>query len=138
VSCTAIDAAGNQTAKTFNVVLLTPPSLTSRAKAGKKKTLLKQLKLRNAPTGASVDVACTGRKCPKALKGDGLTLFNKGAVLDLGRLLKTPLPVGDKLVVTISSATIVTTIETLTIRKGKAPRVGTTCLPDGASTPTTC
>jgi hypothetical protein len=138
VSCTARDAAGNQTAKTFDVVLLTPPSLTSRAKAGKKKTLFKQLKLHDAPTGASVDVACIGRKCPKALKGDGLTLFNKGAVLDIGRLLKTPLPVADKIVVTISSPTIVTTIETLTIRKGKAPRVGTTCLPDGSTRPTAC
>jgi hypothetical protein len=138
VSCTAKDAAGNQTTKTFDVVLLTPPSLTSRAKAGKKKTLLKQLKLHNAPIGASVDVACIGRKCPKALKGKGLKLLNKGAVLDLGRLLKTPLPVGDKIVVTISSPTIVTTIETVTIRKGKAPQVGTTCLPAGASRPTTC
>jgi hypothetical protein len=138
VSCTARDAAGNQTSKTFDVVVLTPPSLTFRAKAGKKKTLFKQLKLHDAPIGASVDVACIGRKCPKALKGHGVTLRNQGAVLDLSRRLKTPLPAGDKNVVTISGPTIVTTIETLTIRKAKPPRVGTTCLPAGASTPTTC
>ena len=138
VSCTARDAAGNQTTKTFDVVVLMPPSLTWLAEAGKKTTLFKALKLHHAPTGALVRLACSGHECPKALKGKGVKLHNTGPVLDLSNRLKTPLPVGDKIIVTISSPMIVTTIKTLTIRKNKTPRLVTKCLPAGATTPTTC
>jgi hypothetical protein len=149
VSCTATDAAGNQAAKAFDVIVLPPqakpPSGPSRTILNYRyvfvrgnKTRLSSLQLRNVPTGATVTVACKGRGCPKALKGKGSTLHNKRSTLNLSKLVKRPLVSGTKLVIVISSPTTVKTIKTLVIRKGKAPQLKTTCLRTGAKKPTSC
>jgi hypothetical protein len=141
VSCTATDAAGNSITKSFDAVVFPPPTLTFRATVKKGRggtTRLTQLTLLNAPSGATVTVACQGRTCPKGLKGAGATVQNLGPSLSLGRFVKAWLATGTKVSVTTKGPTIVTTTTTLTMRKGKPPRASTACLPAGAASPTAC
>jgi HYR domain len=152
VSCTARDAAGNKTSKTFDTIVLAPapiatPTVTPRPSGAvlkyryavkQRKTHLTHLELRNAAAGLTVTVTCKGKKCPKALKGSGKVLKSKGSALNLTSLVRSPLLTGTRIVVSIAGPSIVTTIKTLVIRTGKAPTSGTTCLQPGATKPTAC
>lgn len=141
VTCTATDAAGNQTTKAFDALVVAPtpgatvlPSAQPGLKAinavlsfrfviQKQTTKLVQLKVKNVPKGATVLVRCTGSSCPKALRGKGRTLTSKGSTVSLATLIKTGLRKGTTINVTISSPGAVTAIKTLTVRKGQAPVV---------------
>ncbi len=141
VTCTATDAAGNTSTAAFAVVLdklaRSPVVLVYHAVA-KRKTRFTLLKLRNLPARASVTVTCTGRGCPAALRGKGVTLPGTSPSLKLTRLVKSRLKSGTRIVVTITAPGSRTTVKTIVIRKHKAPRVATTCVLPGASTAGAC
>jgi hypothetical protein len=141
VSCTATDAAGNQTTKAFDalVVAPTPPPavivtpkpapktinaiLSFRFTITKQTTKLVSLKVKNVPKGATVLVRCSGGNCPKALRGKGRTLTSRTSSVSLATLVKSGLRKGTTINVTISSPGAITAIKTLTVRQGKAPVV---------------
>jgi hypothetical protein len=151
VSCTATDAAGNTTTKSFDAVVFsvaapqgaTPspnaaPAPAPRPAAPKKinavlafrftiskqTTRLVQLKVKNIPAGSTVNLTCKGSSCPKKLKGAGLTKVSKGSSVSLATLVKTGLRGGTTINVTVSSPGAITSVKTLVVRKGKAPVVG--------------
>jgi hypothetical protein len=161
VTCTAKDAAGNATTKTFDAIVFPAaaapqPSVNpspSPAKSGpksinavlsfrftiaKQTTRLVQLKVKKLPKGATVIVTCTGSSCPKKLKGKGQTLTSKGTTLSLSTLVNTGLKSGTTINVAISSPDAITTIKTLEVRKGKAPVVADTCRQPGSQKPVAC
>ncbi len=142
VTCNATDAAGNTATKTFEAIVFAvnasaPIALPSQPSAPKKInavlsfrfTILKQatrlveLKVKNIPAGSTVTVSCTGRSCPKALKGKGLTRRSKGSSISLATLVKSTLKGGTTINVSVSSPGAITSIKTLVVRKGKAPVV---------------
>jgi HYR domain-containing protein len=149
VSCTATDAAGNATTKTFDAVVFsvaTPAAAPSspyaapaprpaapkkinavlafRFTISKNTTRLVQLKVKNIPAGSTVKVNCKGSSCPKKLKGKGLTTVSKGSSVSLATLLKTGLKGGTTINVTVSNPGAITSVKTLVVRKGKAPVIG--------------
>ena len=163
VTCTAKDAAGNATTKSFDTIVFpgaTPqastPSATTpatnttpglqqinavlsfRFTISKQTTRLVQLKVKNVPAGATVIVTCKGSNCPKNLRGKGLTMKSKGTSLSLATLVKTGLKSGTTINVSISSPGAVTSIKSLVVRKGKAPVVTNACRPPGAAKPVAC
>ena len=142
VSCTATDAAGHSTTKAFDALVVAPSPATVlsssvtqpglkqinavlafRFKIAKNTTRIVQLQVKNIPAGATVLVNCKGTSCPKKLRGRGLKLTSKGSSVSLATLIKTGLRSGTTLNVTISSPGAITTIKTLTVRKGKSPVV---------------
>ena len=142
VSCTATDAAGHTTTKAFDALVVAPSPATVlsssvtqpglkqinavlafRFKIAKNTTRIVQLQVKNIPAGATVLVKCKGTSCPKKLRGRGLKLTSKGSSVSLATLIKTGLRSGTTLNVTISSPGAITTIKTLTVRKGKSPVV---------------
>ena len=158
VSCTASDAAGNRTSKSFPTIVLPPPAITTvqttttgtpkprRSRAVllyrylfvKGGTRLPQFKLRNLRSGTSVTVTCKGRGCPKALKRGGVALQNKRSTLNLARLVRKPFKNKSTLYVEITEPGSLVTIKRLVVRTRKAPKLTTTCLQPGASKPTSC
>ena len=142
VSCTATDAAGHSTTKAFDALVVAPSPATVlsssvtqpglkqinavlafRFKIAKNTTRIVQLQVKNIPAGATVLVKCKGTSCPKKLRGRGLKLTSKGSSVSLATLIKTGLRSGTTLNVMISSPGAITTIKTLTVRKGKSPVV---------------
>jgi hypothetical protein len=142
VTCTAKDAAGNATTKSFDTIVFPAPAaqpsvnpstktepkainavLSFRFTIAKQTTRLIQLQVKKLPKGATVTVTCKGASCPKNLRGKGQTLTSKGSTLSLTTLVKTGLKSGTTLNISISSAGAKTTVKTLKVRKGKAPVV---------------
>jgi hypothetical protein len=160
VTCTAKDAAGNATTKSFDTIVFPAPAtqttivnqspgttaaaalkpinavLAFRFTISKATTRLVQLKVKNLPKGATVTVTCKGPSCPKKLKGSGYTMKSKGSALSLSTLVKSNLKSGTTLNIAISSAGAITTIKSLAVRKGKAPVVNT-CTASGTQ-PVSC
>ncbi len=161
VTCTASDAAGHTTTKTFDAAVFPgaapapnvnpAPGANTTGAAGlkpinatlafrftisKATTRLIQLKVKNLPKGATVTVTCKGPSCPKKLKGSGYTMKSKGSALSLSTLVKSNLKSGTTLNIAISSAGAITTIKSLAVRKGKAPVVNT-CTASGTQ-PVSC
>jgi HYR domain-containing protein len=162
VTCTARDAAGNTAGKSFDVIVLPQATASGPAPGGATSTpaattlkrssavllyrykykgsitRLFQLKLTGLEPKLTIIVACKGPGCPAALKGKGVTKGNTASSLNLVKFVRRPLKAGSKLVVTLSGGSIITTIKTLTMVKGKAPKIATTCLKAGATKPTSC
>jgi hypothetical protein len=161
VSCTATDAAGNATTKSFDAIVFpaaaaqpsvnpsspapaagapAPKSINAvlafRFTIAKQTTHLVQLKIKNLPKGATVSVTCKGASCPKKLKGTGSTLKSKGSTLALTTLVRANLKGGTTINIAISASGAVTTIKSLAVRKGKAPVVNT-CTASGTK-PVAC
>ena len=163
VTCTATDAAGNATTKSFDAIVFpgaaaptvnpspgttpgTPVApaalkpinavLAFRFTISKATTRLVQLKVKNLPKGATVSITCKGPSCPKKLKGSGYTMKSKGSALSLTTLVKSNLKSGTTLNIAISSSGAITTIKSLAVRKGKAPVVNT-CTASGTQ-PVSC
>jgi hypothetical protein len=150
VACTATDVAGNAITKEFDVfvlrgaepapavtqVLMTGPAavatapkrinalLAFRFVATRKITRLKSLTVKNLPHGSMVTITCKGKSCPKQLKGRQFAQKIKGSSINITRLVKGPLKAGTVITVLVSSPDAEPTTKTLTVRKGKAPRVG--------------
>ena len=155
VTCTAVDASGNATTKSFEAIVfpgatvqptvVPAPGATAkpidavlafRFTISKQTTRLIQLRVKNLPKGASVTVTCKGASCPKKLRGAGSTLESKGSTLSLSTLVKANLKGGTTINVAISASGAVTTIKSLAVRKGKAPVVNT-CTASGTK-PVAC
>jgi hypothetical protein len=161
VTCTATDAAGNATTKSFDAIVFPGPTaaaapsgttstvtrpaaakkpinavLAFRFTIAKRTTRLVQLKIKNLPRGATVTVTCKGASCPKKLKGGGSVLTSKGSTLSLSTLVRANLKGGTTINIAISASGAVTTIKSLAVRKGKAPVVNT-CTASGTK-PVTC
>jgi hypothetical protein len=164
VTCTATDAAGHHTSKSFDAIVFPAPAtpaapaptanpssggatpaaakkainavLAFRFTIAKRTTRLLQLKVKNLPKGATVTVTCKGASCPKKLKGAGSVLTSKGSTLSLSTLVKANLKGGTTINIAISSSGAVTTIKSLAVRKGKAPVVNT-CTASGTK-PVAC
>lgn len=149
VACTATDAAGNATSKEFDVLVLRgaepAPSITHVTMTGpttvaaapkrinavlafrfvvtKKITRLKRLVVKNLPRGSTVTVTCKGKSCPKRLKGRQFAQKLNKRSINITRLVKGPLKAGTVITVRISSPDAAPMKKTLTVRKGKAPKV---------------
>ncbi len=151
VKCTATDAAGNAATKAFDAVVYpaavpapapTPAPapapaapakpqelkkinavLSFRFTITKKTTKLVSLKVKNVPAGSAVTVTCSGKTCPKKLKGSGTTRFAKTSAVSLATLVKAGLKSGTTINVKVSSPGALTAVKTLIVRKGKAPIV---------------
>jgi hypothetical protein len=113
-------------------------TLSFFAKAGAKSTKLTTLKVRNIPLGATVHVTCTGKGCPKGLKGKGYTKKNAFGAVDLKKFIKKPLRVGVTITVVVSKPNAINAVKILKIRKSKTPSISTRCLPPGAKKPVVC
>ena len=137
VTCTATDAAGNATAKAFDAIVYPGPQATPKPQELKKinavlsfrwtikngSTRLVALKVKEIPAGSTVTVSCTGKSCPKTLKGSGTTRFSKSSSVTLTTLVKGGFKSGTSITVKVSSPGAETAVKTLVIRKGKAPIV---------------
>jgi hypothetical protein len=150
VACTSTDVAGNATSKEFDVFVLRgaepAPAVTQvlmtgsttvaaapkrinallafRFVATKKVTRLRNLTVKNLPHGSMVTITCKGASCPKQLKGRQFAQKLNKSSINITRLVKGPLKAGTVITVVVSSPDAEPATKTLTVRKGKAPRVG--------------
>jgi hypothetical protein len=145
VECVATDAAGLATKKVFDAVVYPAPQaapapapapaakpqeikqinavLAFRFTITNKTTKLVGLKVKNIPARSTVSISCSGKSCPKTLKGSGTTRFSKGSSVSLAALVKGGMKSGTTITVKISSPGALTATKRLIIRKGRAPIV---------------
>lgn len=147
VSCTAADAAGNTTTKSFDVLVLRRtaagpvtvvnpvtviapvqrmqinPVMSFRFTATKRVTRLQMLSVKNLPKGSTVTITCTGKSCPRKLKGRTLGRRVNGTTLNISSLVRGPLKAGTVITVVVTSPDADPATKKLTVRKGKAPQV---------------
>ncbi|HEX2096885.1 MAG TPA: beta-propeller fold lactonase family protein [Solirubrobacterales bacterium] len=106
-------------------------------KSGRTATTLLRLRAVKVPAGASIEVRCSGKGCPfkrramSARKGgsiDLLGLFGRAKNLKAGLTIE----------VRITQAEAIGTVVRYAIRRGKAPKAQTLCMPPGAARPTAC
>ena len=98
------------------------------------------LQLKGAPSGASVDVVCSGKACPKRKgKATRLTKPNAPSTLSLKPWLKKPLRVGTVLKVTVTKPGSFGMVKTFKVRANQRPLITTTCLePNSKTSRTSC
>ncbi len=101
-------------------------------------TRLTSLKVKGAPAGAKVRITCkTKRKgCP--FKRKSTTADAQGKVALTKRFKGARLRPGAVIEVRVSAEGAIAKVLRITIRKGKAPRRVTLCLPPGAAKPRAC
>jgi PKD domain len=156
VTIKALDAAGNERTTTRTIQISSPPpapnppvSAPPKSKpnvkvslAGKfleKFTELTKFQLQKVPFGSTVVTTCKvgTRKCP-GKSGKKLTKKNVRGTVSLGAYLGQKLAPGTKITVTVTNPGFLGEVKTVAIRKGKAPRVTTKCLPAGSKKPAAC
>ncbi|HEY6891055.1 MAG TPA: hypothetical protein VI300_24845 [Solirubrobacter sp.] len=104
-----------------------------------KSTTFTRLQVKGIPSGATVDVSCQGKFCPKQ-KGKAVRLSKSGAprVLSLRPWLKKPLRAGTVLTVTVTKPGSFGMVKTLTVKKNKRPTISTSCLRPDSKTKAAC
>jgi len=118
------------------VIIAQTPRLTVTLsffmRAGSRSTRFSRLSVVGVPAGATVRVSCKGARCPKKT----FTSKRSGAVTLTP--FRTTLRVGVKLTVLVTKPGTIGAAKTLTVRKSKAPLIGTQCVAVGASKPSKC
>lgn|GEM_PF-5992393 len=143
VSCTATDATGHTTTKTFEVAVIptmqaaappadppTPvaaaqklaPVVSLHAVTKTKFTRVKRLTLKNLPKGSSVRITCKGKSCPKALKR-GVTRGTPTTAINLSKLVKGQLKPGTVFTIVVTAPDGQKATKRVTVRKGLTPKV---------------
>ena len=79
------------------------PSCPSAGRSRTASTRLVALKVKDIPAGSTVTVSCTGKSCPKTLKGSGTTRFSKSSSVTLTTLVKGGFKSGTAITVKVSS-----------------------------------
>jgi hypothetical protein len=101
-------------------------------------TKFTRLQVKGVPVAATVRVACTapkGAKCP----AKRFTKANAFGNVTLAKWVGKKLAVGTRLTVTVTRAgNFIGAVKVLTVRKRRAPTIGTRCLPPGAATSVGC
>lgn len=154
VTIKAVDAAGNETT-TIRAIQISgpppapssPPSTPPRSKvkvsfAGKfleKFTKLTKFQLQKVPAGSNVVATCkvAAKKCV-GKAGKKFTKKKASGTVSLGAYLNQMLIPGTKIAITVTNLGFIGELKTLTIRKGKAPRLTTKCLQPGKTKPIAC
>jgi hypothetical protein len=100
-----------------------------------KSTTFTRLQLEGAPAGATVDITCKGKFCPK-LKGKParLSKTDPPRVLSLKPWLRKPLRAGTVLTVTVTKPGAFGIVKTVTVRANKGPAISEKCLQPGSKT----
>ena len=112
---------------------ITSPVSLSWSVAGPRTTLVR-LRLRQLPTGAAVQLRCSGPRCPFKRKSAGRPRRGKlDALPAFGR--KRTLRAGATLEVRITAPGMIGKVVRYKARDGKPPKVSTLCLRPGARTP---
>jgi hypothetical protein len=99
----------------------------------KRWTVLPELVVRSIPAGATVDVRCRGRGCPRRR-----WVRPASGKLSLRPFAGRRLGVGLVLQIRVTQPGAVGQVFLLTIRSGRIPLVKQRCLPIGATRPTRC
>jgi hypothetical protein len=108
-------------------------AMPARASASWRRTargaVLRSLRVRGLPAGATVRVRCAGRGCGLRAR----TISPAGPVLDVARALgrRVTLRPGSRLEVAMAAPAHDTRVETWAARRGAAPRRSTACVPLG-------
>jgi hypothetical protein len=104
----------------------------------RRSTKFTTLQVKNVPINATVTVTCTGKGCPKGLKGKGYTKRDAFGTVSLSKFIKKPLRAGDKVTVTVSKPNAISAVKVLTVRSAKKPVIATKCQLPGAKAPVAC
>jgi len=150
VTVKAVDTAGNEQTTTRTIQIANPaPSspglsrakikLNFAAKAIGQFTKLSKLQLQKVPKGSSVVATCKvgTRKCA-GKAGKKFAVKNAPGTVSLAAYLNQKLVPGTKIAITVTNANFIGELMTLSVRKGKAPRLTTKCLQPGTGKPTAC
>jgi hypothetical protein len=113
-------------------------TLTFFARSGAKSSKFTSLKVRNVPLGATVNVTCKGKGCPKGLKGKGYTKRNAFGAVNLKKFIKKPLRVGVTITVVVSRPNAIDAVKILKVRRSKAPAISTRCIRPGSTRQVAC
>jgi hypothetical protein len=110
------------------------PLISFRYRASRTRTRFTKLVVKNVPVGATVRVSCA-RGC----SAKRFTYTQRRArQVSLKRLIRRPIRVGRKLVVTVTKPGMIGIYKVLTIRPSDEPRITTRCLPPGVTRPQVC
>lgn len=148
------DRAGNTTtvSHTYKVVAAPAPTIVAAAPPGRinvtlafdgtrgaKSSTFTLLQVKGAPSGATVDVTCRGKGCPKRKgKAVRLTKPNAPSTLSLKPWLKKSLRVGTILKVTVTKPGSFGMVKTFKIRADQRPLITTTCLQPNSKSRASC
>jgi hypothetical protein len=80
--------------------------------------------VKNLPKGSTVTITCSGKSCPKQLRGRAVALKITTTSINVSRLVRGPLKAGTVITIVVASPEAETATKTVTVRKGKAPQVG--------------
>jgi hypothetical protein len=106
--------------------------------AGRRWTTLRRLFVRDVPAGSRLTARCRtrrGRRCPGTRD---LVKANAAGDVRIRRFEGKRLPLGAKLRIRVTAPGMIGAVETLTVRRRRAPRQTTLCVPPGASRPAPC
>ncbi len=104
-------------------------------RAGKRRTRVASLTLKRLKPEMTVEVRCAGKGCRFKQRKPKV----KRATLDLKRLFgRRALRPGAVIEVRVAQPDHITKVFRYVVRKGKAPKGGALCLPEGASKPAAC
>ena len=151
VTVKAADAVGNERTATRTIQISTPPTpsppalrrvkvkLALIAKAFGQFTKLSKLQLQKVPRGSKVVATCkvAGKKCADKA-GRKFSKKRASGTVSLGAYLNQKFAPGTKIAITVTNPGFIGELKTLTIRKGKAPRLTTKCLAPGKKKPVAC
>jgi hypothetical protein len=111
-------------------------SLRVTSKAGRSGTTFRTLQVRNVPAGSTVRATCRTKRasqkkrCPRAFRKSAAS-----GTVTLKGFTRRRLPVGAVITITVAKPNAIGAAKVLTIRRGKAPRVVSRCLPAGSLRP---
>jgi hypothetical protein len=150
VAVKAVDATGNERTTTRTIQVTTPASappppsrlkvkLSFAFKAFEQFTKLSKLQLQKVPAGSSVVATCkVGAKKCAGKAGKGFVKGKASGTVSLSAYLNQKLVPGTKIAITVTNAGFIGELMTLSVRKGKAPRLTTKCLQPGTRKPGPC
>lgn len=113
-------------------------------RASAKYTRVRSLAVRSAPAGAVIEVRCKGRGCPLKLKRIDVSQAGTVNLAKLfnfkrkGRKIVSKLRVKTVVEVRVLRGADIGKVVRFTMRKRKAPKAKTLCMPPGASKPQAC
>lgn len=147
VTVKATDAVGNERTATRTIEVSSPPiakllrlraKLSSSFKPHGKFTTVKKLQL-NVPSGSTVAATCKAGK--KKCAGKAKKKFTKkktSGKVSLSPYVGREFKAGTTITITVTKPGFIGEVTALKMRKGKAPRLTTKCLPPGAKAPVAC
>lgn len=147
VTVKATDAVGNERTATRTIEVSSPATaklrrlrarLSSSFKPHGKFTTVKKLQL-NVPSGSTVAAICKAGK--KKCAGKAKKKFTKkkaSGKVSLSPYVGRDFKAGTTITITVSKPGFIGEVTVLKMRRGKAPRLTTKCLPPGAKAPVAC